>query len=107
MLAGSNTFIGDMLKQAGLDTLPFADKRYPQVSIEDIRQKAPDVLLLSSEPYPFNKSHRSELHKVFPSIPIILVDGEMISWYGSRLTDGIPYLQGLMQSLQDNKSVTS
>jgi hypothetical protein len=57
------------------------------------------VILLSSEPFPFKQKHIDELKKILPGKKIILVDGEMFSWYGSRLLKVPEYLKALMKSL--------
>ena len=58
----------------------------------------PDMILLSSEPFPFKEKHVKELAAHFPNIPIQLVDGEAFSWYGTRFIKKIEYLKGLQKS---------
>ncbi len=85
MVAGQKTFINHLLNAVGLhNVLPNKNSRYEEVSIEEINQLNPDYIFLSSEPYPFKQKHIDELKKVIQSTPI-LVDGEIFSWYGSRL----------------------
>lgn len=60
-------------------------KRYPQISLEQLQAANCQLLLLSSEPYPFKQKHIDELQPLLPHTKIILADGEMFSWYGSRL----------------------
>lgn len=98
MVAGTKTFIHDMLQYAGFENCITAS-RYPHTSIEEIQDLQPDVLLLSSEPYPFKASHVLELKAIAPKAKIHIVDGEMFSWYGSRLRYAPDYfltLQKLM-----------
>ena len=88
-----DTFIDDMLKRCGFKNI-LADKtRYPV--LENLSELNPDVLFLSSEPYPFKEKHIQELHEIFPNAKIILVDGEMFSWYGSRLSESVDYFKWL------------
>ena len=95
MTVGSGTFINNMLPYAGFSNL-FGDKeRYPEISLEQLQEMQPSFLLLSSEPYPFNKQHAAELQLLLPRTKIMLVDGEMFSWYGSRLLKAIPYFKQL------------
>jgi ABC-type Fe3+-hydroxamate transport system substrate-binding protein len=95
MTVGKDTFITDMFQYCGLQNV-FADKeRYPIVTIEDIQNVAPAIVLLSSEPYPFKQKHIDELQQCLPNSKIILVDGEMFSWYGSRLLKSAEYFAGL------------
>ena len=86
MAAGGDTFIHDMLQRLGLDNV-FAERpeRYPAVSPAELAAADPDVVLLSSEPYPFKEKHIAELNMLLPGCPVRLVDGEAFSWYGSRL----------------------
>lgn len=94
MVVGKNTFIDDMLYHAGFVNVVNAD-RYLEINSEQIKAINPDVILLSSEPFPFNQKHIDELKKNFPNKEIKLVDGEMFSWYGSRLTKAFNYFSSL------------
>lgn len=85
MTVGGDTFIHNMMKRAGFQNSFGSQKRYPQLTIEDLKNNDFDVLLLSSEPYPFSHQHVDELQALLPHIKIILVDGEAFSWYGSHL----------------------
>ena len=85
MAAGSDTFIHDMMTRCGLENV-ISTKRYPELSTKEIQSLSPEVVLLSSEPYPFKEKHISKLQELLPKASIKLVDGEMFSWYGSRLT---------------------
>ena len=99
MAAGSDTFIHHMMECCGFENL-VNQARYPELSEEMIRQLNPDLVLLSSEPFPFNEKHIEELHTLLPNAEIKLVDGEMFSWYGSRLKFAPTYLQELIFTLQ-------
>ena len=99
MVAGGDTFIDQMLQLSGWNNL-FANKeRYPTVTIEELILQKPELLLLSSEPYPFGNKHIAEFQKQLPGTKIILVDGEMFSWYGSRLLYSVDYLKKLLAGL--------
>ena len=94
MVAGRGTFINEMLGYAG-----FSNKvetvRYPVISHEELINYNPDYLFLSSEPYPFGESHRSFFQSLVPHSKVELVDGEMFSWYGSRLLHARKYMETL------------
>lgn len=93
---GGDTFINDMLTRCGFQNI-FADKnRYPAIEIEELKKADFDLLILSSEPYPFKQKHTKELQQQLPGIKIILTDGEMFSWYGSRLLHAPAYFQKLI-----------
>jgi ABC-type Fe3+-hydroxamate transport system substrate-binding protein len=92
MGAGHQTYIHDMLHWAGYDNV-LAQSRYPELSLDDIVNLSPEHILLSSEPYPFKEKHIAELQEILPLARIVLVDGELFSWYGSRLLQAAPYLK--------------
>jgi len=87
---GGNTFIDDLLRRVGFTNL-VEKERYPEVSKEEILRMKPGFILLSSEPYPFGEKHLQEYQRMFPDTTIRLVDGEMFSWYGSRLVKAVDY----------------
>lgn len=97
--AGSNTFIDAMLAHCGLRNY-MKDNRYPEF-VEN-GTDSPDCIFLSSEPYPFKEKHIEAFQTKFPEAKVILVDGEMFSWYGSRLTLAPDYFKGLLQQLTSN-----
>lgn len=85
MVAARGTFIDHILEKIGYQNLAREMSRYPELSDEQIRELNPDLIFLSSEPFPFKEKHRVEFQKNFPKSKVCLVDGEMFSWYGSRL----------------------
>lgn len=95
MLAGKNTFIDDVIKKAGLVNAVEAE-RYPVLSTTEIAALHPDLVFLSSEPYPFKDQHLEELKDICPDAKIRLVDGELFSWYGSRLLHTSEYLKSIL-----------
>lgn len=99
MVAGGGTFIHALLELAGLDNVFGNDPRYPECSIETLVAAQPELILLSSEPYPFKESHLSEMQALCPNAQLLLVDGELFSWYGSRLLRTPAYLRSLLSSL--------
>lgn len=97
---GKGTFIGDMLKRMNLEnSIVDENARYPNLQIDDIKTLKPDLIFLSSEPYPFKEKHMVELQNVLPKTKIVLVDGELFSWYGSRLQKSVVYFNRLINSL--------
>ena len=85
MAAAGGTFIDDMLGRAGFENVYAGQQRYPELHLQDLAAQKPEVVLLSSEPYPFAEKHIREIKEFVPNAQILLVDGEMFSWYGSRL----------------------
>ncbi|MDI3321533.1 helical backbone metal receptor [Pinibacter soli] len=99
MTVGGGTFINNMLDVCGFKNVFASQKRYPEITIEDIKQSGCKALFLSSEPYPFKQKHIDELQKELPGVVIKLVDGEMFSWYGSRMLPAIEYFKRLIQEV--------
>jgi ABC-type hemin transport system substrate-binding protein len=93
MAAGEDTFINDMLHRIGRRNVLEKGSRYPSLTNEEIGILAPKEILLSSEPYPFKERHIQELQEILPKANIRLVDGEMFSWYGSRLLHATNYFK--------------
>ena len=98
MIAGKGTFIDSMLQKCGL-TNAFDIERYPEVYPGMITSANPDVILLSSEPYPFKERHIAEFKTLLPNVLIKLVDGEIFSWYGSRLLEAPSYFKQISEWL--------
>ncbi len=94
MAAGQNTFIDSMVQLNGWQNV-VKRERYPILTDIDLQGLNPDVVLLSSEPYPFKDKHIIELQAHLPKAKILLVDGEMFSWYGSRLLAAPRYFRSL------------
>ena len=99
MTIGGDTFINNMLLQAGYKNLFDNSIRYPEVSIELMQALKPEYIFLSSEPYPFSNKHMEELKTSLPDSVIMLVNGEMFSWYGPRLLQSANYFNQLRLKL--------
>ena len=100
MAAGKATFIGDMIRRIGWENvIEDKDSRYPELTLENIKHLAPEIILLSSEPFPFKRKHADELQAALPNTKIVLVDGELFSWYGSRLLKSAAYFNELLRSI--------
>jgi ABC-type Fe3+-hydroxamate transport system substrate-binding protein len=99
MGAASNTFIHHMMELAGLKNCLGAFNRYPKLTEDMMRHLNPGVVLLSSEPYPFKEAHMHELRAILPRAKMVMVDGEMFSWYGSRMLMFPDYISRLKTQL--------
>ncbi len=99
MVAANQTFIHTVLEAAGFQNVWESLERYPQVEIEAIQAAEPEFIFLSSEPYPFQEKHIALFQKICPKARVIIVDGELFSWYGSRLLFTVDYLRKLKLSL--------
>lgn len=92
MTIGPDTYIARMLALVGWRAWsPTSDARYPTLRLDEAQGQV-DRVLLSSEPYPFRERHLAEVRAALPTLPVELIDGEQISWYGSRAITGLGYL---------------
>ncbi len=96
MAAGSSTFIHEVLKLAGFENCA-PGSRYPEVTESLIAELNPGYVMLSSEPYPFKEQHIAAIQQILPDAKISLVDGEIFSWYGSRLLKLPSYIKELQK----------
>lgn len=98
MLVGGDTFIDHILALNGLSNV-VKEKRYPEIDLNKLNGLKPDLVFLSSEPYPFKEKHMEEIKTAVPDAKVMIVDGEMFSWYGSRLVKSVQYLFQLQKNL--------
>lgn len=103
MVAGHDTFINEMMKLCGFENV-FTDResRYPEINNEELIAADPRLVLLSSEPYPFKEQHIREFSELLPNAKIKVVDGEIFSWYGSRLLKAPDYFRQLIGDLSSD-----
>ena len=99
MVAAGDTFIDAMLTAAGFRNAFAGQTRYPEVSPDELQRTRPDLIFLSSEPYPFAEKHVAEWRAVCPFARVRVVDGEVFSWYGSRLLRAADYFRNLHNEL--------
>ena len=90
MAAGNDTFINELLKLNKLEN-KIDENRYPIVTKEQLMKYSPELVLLSSEPFPFKDENIKEIEEM--GLKAVLVDGEYFSWYGSRLEKAISYFK--------------
>lgn len=100
MVAAGNTFIDAMIKRLGWRNAFEGWTRYPQITMDELQEVAPDYLLFSSEPFPFREKHLTEFRQRFSHSVVMLVNGEYFSWYGSRLLDAPRYFAELRDQLR-------
>lgn len=95
MVAGNNTFINEMLLLNNFQNIfQNREERYPEIIIQKMRiQGNPDIVLLSSEPFPFKDEHAFEIGRFTHHAKVIFVDGEMFSWYGGRVLRAFEYFK--------------
>ncbi|WGH77118.1 helical backbone metal receptor [Tenacibaculum tangerinum] len=95
MVAANNTFINHLLELNKFENVYSNKERYPEIDIEKLQHKKPELVLLSSEPFPFKEKHIKEVNTYIKPTVAILIDGEYFSWYGSRLLTAFDYFKQL------------
>jgi iron complex transport system substrate-binding protein len=100
MVAGGDNFINELLKLNKCQNIYEDQGRYPEIVIQKMRiQGDPEVVFLSSEPFPFKEEHAFEIGRFTHHAKIVFVDGEMFSWYGSRLFKAFAYFKILQSKI--------
>ncbi|MDV7698239.1 helical backbone metal receptor [Chryseobacterium soli] len=97
MTVGSDTFIHRILSEIGFENIFNHTTRYPEIKAEDLAEA--DVIMLSSEPFPFKEKHIAELKGVYPDKKIMIVDGEAFSWYGTHIAKCEHYFKELLSEM--------
>ncbi len=101
MTINNDTFVHALLANAGgVNVFGKLPDRYPTITLLQIRDATPDIVLLSTEPFPFAERHIEELagKTGIPRERVVVVDGELLSWHGSRTPRGIVYAGEVMDS---------
>jgi ABC-type Fe3+-hydroxamate transport system substrate-binding protein len=109
MTVGGDTFIHDVMGWGGFENVYGDQARYPEVSIEELASQDVDVVLCSSEPFPFHQkdTFTADLEDALPDTPVEVVDGQPFSWYGPRLLDTPSYLSALRERLSTSETALS
>jgi ABC-type Fe3+-hydroxamate transport system substrate-binding protein len=100
MVAGSDNFINELLKLNHFENIYQNKGRYPEIELKKMRLEGdPDLVFLSSEPYPFAEEDAFEIGRHTHHAKTVFVDGEMFSWYGSRLLKAFDYFKKMHEKL--------
>lgn len=103
MVAGNNTYINEILKLNKFENIYANRSRYPKVEINKIRHEGdPDVIILSSEPFPFKDEHAMEIATYTNRSVTVFADGELFSWFGSRLLLSFDYFKELHKKFESH-----
>ncbi|NMR34359.1 ABC transporter substrate-binding protein [Chryseobacterium aquaticum] len=94
MTVGSDTFIHNVLSEIGFENIFKNTTRYPEIQVEDLAEA--EIIMLSSEPFPFKEKHIAELKEFYPDKKIMIVDGEAFSWYGTHIAKCENYFKELI-----------
>jgi ABC-type Fe3+-hydroxamate transport system substrate-binding protein len=101
MTVNADTFAHSLLAQAGGENVFAARReRYPEISVESLAEADPELVLLGTEPFPFDETDIDELASEtgLSRDRFQIVDGEYLSWHGSRTPDGIDYAARLIET---------
>jgi ABC-type Fe3+-hydroxamate transport system substrate-binding protein len=104
MTVSADTFAHSLLVQAGGENVfESRRERYPEISIENLVDSDPELVLLGTEPFPFDETHMDELASGtdLSRDRFQIVDGEYLSWHGSRTPDGIDYAARVIGAARD------
>jgi iron complex transport system substrate-binding protein len=99
MSVNRDTFVDALLALAGgRNVFGAREERYPEITLEDLAQRAPERVFLATEPFSFKPEHADELAQAtgLARERFVIADGEYMSWHGSRTPDGIDYAEGLI-----------
>lgn len=99
MTIGSDTYIHDVMTKYGLINLFEDQLRYPTTTLKELSKLSPEIILLSSEPYPFKEKHIKDIKTHCPDSRIELINGEWFSWYGSRMAPSFEALNAWRSQL--------
>ena len=103
MVVGNDTYINEMLQLNKFENIYGYMSRYPKIEIDRIRHEGdPDVIILSSEPFPFKDEHAMEIASYTNRSITFFGDGEMFSWPGSRMLLAFDYFKKLHQKLESH-----
>lgn len=97
MSIGNDTFIHHMMSVAGFNNVTALETRYPELDMDEVMNRT-DIIFLSSEPYPFKEKHKQALEDRY-AVKVHLVDGEIFSWYGSRMLKASSYFEALSSQI--------
>lgn len=101
MTISDDTFIAGLMALAGgQNVFGSQQQRYPTITAEELHAADPLLVLLPNEPFPFQEKHADELsaQSRLPRDRFTLVDGELLSWHGSRTPRGIDYAESLLRT---------
>jgi ABC-type Fe3+-hydroxamate transport system substrate-binding protein len=97
MTIGPDTYMHDLLRVCGAENVyGDASGRYPEVTLEEVAKRCPEVALLPDEPYRFAEKHVPEVIEKVGEIRIYVVNGKSLCWYGPRIAESLRYVQALL-----------
>ena len=68
------------------------DVRYPRITLDEVRRRGADLIVLPDEPHAFSAEDEAALRAALPSVPVIRVSGKDLFWYGAWTIDALDRL---------------
>jgi iron complex transport system substrate-binding protein len=100
MTVGADTYVSDLIGRAGgVNVFADAADRYPALTLEELAERRPELVLLPDEPYPFTEEHRVEVGEVLKDARLDLVSGDDCCWHGVRSIRGVHLMMDLLRSM--------
>lgn len=101
MSLASDTYGASLLDVLGVGNV-FADSfdRYPEVSLEEVAARAPNLVILPSEPYEFGPEHAGEIRHEVSGVPVVFVDGRDLFWWGIRTPEAAARIGAVLRGPQ-------
>ncbi|NGM13457.1 helical backbone metal receptor [Verrucosispora sioxanthis] len=97
VVLGADTFAGDLLRRLGVaNAYAEQPQRYQRPSLPQLRDQAPELVVLPDEPYRFTRDDGPE---AFPGVPCALVSGRHLTWYGPSLAEAPALLAAQLADL--------
>jgi len=104
MTINRDTYVHDVLRTCGAENI-FHDRedRYPKVTLAEMAELNPAIILLADEPFPFGEKHLEDF-RAFPDVAALrdgrihFLDGKILSWYGPRIADSLRTLAGMLRT---------
>jgi ABC-type Fe3+-hydroxamate transport system substrate-binding protein len=81
----------DLGKTAPQDA-PGRDVRYPRITLDELRVRGADLIILPDEPHAFSAADEARLHAVLPAATVVRVSGKDLFWYGAWTISALPRL---------------
>ena len=100
MTIGAATYGASILDTVGVDVLAFGNDAYPTIDLASVAERAPELVLVPSEPYVFSDAHLVEIADVLPDATVLRVDGQDLFWWGVRTPDALSRLAAALEHPQ-------
>jgi ABC-type Fe3+-hydroxamate transport system substrate-binding protein len=105
MTINFDTFVGGIIREAGgRNVFEDAPGRYPTITLDEVAGRRPEIIILPTEPYRFDKADAAELASLGDRVPAVaghrihIVEGELLSWYGPRVARALRELSSLFRA---------